>query len=78
MDGMCVRTDIGQRRAIVCIQRHGVLRVIDRHIERIAAQQTFSDARVSGRQQHNVCQRRPATLPAERACTPLERGRFDR
>jgi hypothetical protein len=52
--------------------------VIDRHIERIAAHQTFSDVRVCGRQQHHVRQRWPATLPTERACTPLERGRFDR
>jgi len=71
-------TDIAQRRAIVCIQRHSILRVIDRQIERIAAHQTFGDARVRGRQQHHMCQRRPATLPTERACTPLERGRFDR
>jgi hypothetical protein len=78
IDRMCARTNIGQRRAIARIQRHGVLRVIDRHIERIAAHQTFSDVRVCGRQQHHVRQRWPATLPTERACTPLERGRFDR
>ena len=62
VDRMRPRTDIRQSRAVVRVERHRVLRVLDSGVERIAAQEALGDARIGSRQQNDVCQRRAATL----------------
>jgi len=47
IDRTGARADIKQRRAVARIQRHSILGVVDRRIERITTQQALGNAGVS-------------------------------